>query len=976
MARTRAAVRGRDQELTALRTALAPDGGRLIVLTGPAGIGRTALLDRVARLLAADGARVLPLRLGTGPDGGGDPYALAALVRAVRERFEQLQESGLSEALSAVAQLRDARGRERGGWTPAVVAALDGLFETVGRRERVALLVDDAHAVAEPAPVLSAARRAGCLVVATCEEGAERGPGLAELLTDADRVMTIGPLADDVALSLVRRAAGARLDESVVTALRTALGPLLGNPGTVLGTLDALRRSGRLVTFEGRLCLSDPAEPVALPADHPLLRRASALGGTAVRLLGAVALLDGLDLDALPPLADILEADPVDCGRGLDLLIEAGVLTAGPDGRISCRCPALAATAAGRFRARRGTALHAALAERLLAGHRRSGGVDPVVLADHVARGGATVRLDDDTVRLLLTMGAAAEQEEPERATLWYSAALRRLPPTGPEHARTLCRLLLLVVRTGRYELLREPLTRYAEHGCAEESVDEIRLAAVLLALHSGVPPAERAVRELLDAPFPGRGPTAFSEWWFDRRLAPDPRRHPATDGDTLAGAGAGAGVDTQAGAESRGWAEVTAEAGALAADGAETPAGGKASVGGGAGAGDRAGAGARDGTAAGDGTRGGAGRSDLLSAALCGDVAACERVWRSSGGAAPSPELDRLRQAALVADMADVARLVIGADYRVPETGVLGAYHRVVRGYADADWTRAMSAVRELELSPAEDTLARHAARLLAVDMCAARGEFGQAARWLTAATRAPRLAVLRTWARVGLAARKGDDGQAVRVALLAGPRLRRAGLRTGLSILLSRALRIAVLGDDHEGAAELLAEIELLPHEHHVDAQESLLLARGLVHRDPECAREATDLIRERGDLPALMESCLAVARFAPDPRPWLREAHALATRCGAAALLERVREVTRERGVPAPRARGRRDALAVTEQRIIELIGEGLTNRQIALRLRLSEKTVENYLTRLFARTGCRSRVELAAASLTGRLARTPT
>ncbi|WP_399141077.1 LuxR C-terminal-related transcriptional regulator [Streptomyces sp. NBUA17] len=938
MARTRAAVRGRDQELTALRTALAPDGGRLIVLTGPAGIGRTALLDRVARLLAADGVRVLPLRLGTGPDGGGDPYALAALVRAVRERFEQLQESGLSEALSAVAQLRDARGRERGGWTPAVVAALDGLFETVGRRERVALLVDDAHAVAEPAPVLSAARRAGCLVVATCEEGAERGPGLAELLTDADRVMTIGPLADDVALSLVRRAAGARLDESVVTALRTALGPLLGNPGTVLGTLDALRRSGRLVTFEGRLCLSDPAEPVALPADHPLLRRASALGGTAVRLLGAVALLDGLELDALPPLADILGADPVDCGRGLDLLIEAGVLTAGPDGRITCRCPALAATAAGRFGARRGTALHAALAERLLAGHRRSGGVDPVVLADHVARGGAAVTLDDDTVRLLLTMGAAAEQEEPERATLWYSAALRRLPPTGPEHARTLCRLLLLVVRTGRYELLREPLTRYAEHGCAEESVDEIRLAAILLALHSGVPPAERAVRELLDAPFPGRGPTAFSEWWFDRRLAPDPRRPPATDGDTVAGAGAGAGADTQAWAEPRGWAEVTAEAAALAGDGA--------------------------------------GRSDLLSAALCGDVDACERVWLSSGGTAPSPEWDRLRQAALVADMAEVARLVIGADYRVPETGVLGAYHRVVQGYADADWTRALSAVRELELSPAEDTLARHAARLLAVDMCAARGEFGQATRWLTAATRAPRLAVLRTWARVGLAARKGDDGQAVRVALLAGPRLRRAGLRPGLSILLSRALRIAVLGDDHEGAAELLAEIELLSHEHHVDAQESLLLARGLVHRDPECAREATDLIRARGDLPALMESCLAVARFAPDPRPWLREAHALATRCGAAALLERVREVTRERGVPAPRARGRRDALAVTEQRIIELIGEGLTNRQIALRLRLSEKTVENYLTRLFARTGCRSRVELAAASLTGRLARTPT
>lgn len=903
MARTRVAVWGRDQELTALRTALAPVGGRLIVLPGPAGVGRTALLDTVGRLLVSEGVRVLPLRLGADPDGSGDTYALATLVRAVRERFEQFQEAGLSEALSTVAQLRDAGGQESYGWTPSMVSALGVLFDTIGRRERVAVLADDAHAVAEPAPLLSAARRAGCLVVATCEEGVKRSPGLAELLTDADQVMTIGPLTDDVAQSLVRRAAGARLDEAVVTALRTALGPLLGNPGTVLGTLDELRRNGRLITFHDRLCLRDPAEPVALPPDHPLLRRASALGDTAVQLLGAVAVLDGLGLDDLPPLADILKADPLDCGRGLDLLIEAGVLTVGPAGRVSCRCPALAATASGRFGAHRGPALHAAMAERLLARHRRRGGVDPAALADHIGRGGAAVTLDDDTVRALLTLSAAAERDEPERATEWYSAALRRLPPTGPEHAHTLCRLLLLVVRTGRYELLREALTRYAEHGCAEESVDEVRLAAILLALHSGVPPAERAVRALLDAPFPGRGPTAFSEWWFGRRLAPGTR-----------------------------------------------PPTGR--------------------------TRTEAGCSDLLSAALCGDVDACGRVWHSSGRAAPSLELDRLRQAALIVDVADVARIVIGADYRVPETGVLGAYHRVVRNYADADWKQAMSAVRELELSGAEDTLAHHASRLLAADMCAARGDFGQATRWLTAATRAPKLAVMHAWVRVGLAARMGDDGQAVRVALLAAPRLRRAGVLVGLYILLARAVPIAVLGDDHEGAARLLAEIELLPHEDSANARESVLLARGLVHRDPECARAATDLMRERGDLPALTESCLAVARFAQDPRPWLREAHALATRCGALALLERVRVVTRERGVPAPRARGRRDALVVTEQRIIELIREGLTNRQVALRLQLSEKTVESYLTRLFARTGCRSRVELAAASLSGRLARTTT
>ena len=36
-----------------------------------------------------------------------------------------------------------------------------------------------------------------------------------------------------------------------------------------------------------------------------------------------------------------------------------------------------------------------------------------------------------------------------------------------------------------------------------------------------------------------------------------------------------------------------------------------------------------------------------------------------------------------------------------------------------------------------------------------------------------------------------------------------------------------------------------------------------------------------------------------------------------------------------------------LTAQEQRILELIGEGLTNRQIAERMYLAEKTVKNYV-----------------------------
>jgi DNA-binding NarL/FixJ family response regulator len=73
----------------------------------------------------------------------------------------------------------------------------------------------------------------------------------------------------------------------------------------------------------------------------------------------------------------------------------------------------------------------------------------------------------------------------------------------------------------------------------------------------------------------------------------------------------------------------------------------------------------------------------------------------------------------------------------------------------------------------------------------------------------------------------------------------------------------------------------------------------------------------------------------------------------------------------GVALPRARAARDEFTDVELRIIALVRQGMTNRQIAAAVQVSEKTVENHLTRLFAKTGCRSRLDLATASLEGRL-----
>jgi len=53
-----------------------------------------------------------------------------------------------------------------------------------------------------------------------------------------------------------------------------------------------------------------------------------------------------------------------------------------------------------------------------------------------------------------------------------------------------------------------------------------------------------------------------------------------------------------------------------------------------------------------------------------------------------------------------------------------------------------------------------------------------------------------------------------------------------------------------------------------------------------------------------------------------------------------------------------------LTAQERRILELIGEGLTNRQIGERLFLAEKTVKNYISALFAKLGMKRRTQAAA------------
>ncbi|ATL69352.1 response regulator [Nocardia terpenica] len=72
-------------------------------------------------------------------------------------------------------------------------------------------------------------------------------------------------------------------------------------------------------------------------------------------------------------------------------------------------------------------------------------------------------------------------------------------------------------------------------------------------------------------------------------------------------------------------------------------------------------------------------------------------------------------------------------------------------------------------------------------------------------------------------------------------------------------------------------------------------------------------------------------------------------------ATALMHRLRRSTEPHGPLA--------SLTDQERTLLDLLGEGLTNRQIADRMFLAEKTVKNYVSRLLAKLGMERRTQAA-------------
>ncbi len=188
--------------------------------------------------------------------------------------------------------------------------------------------------------------------------------------------------------------------------------------------------------------------------------------------------------------------------------------------------------------------------------------------------------------------------------------------------------------------------------------------------------------------------------------------------------------------------------------------------------------------------------------------------------------------------------------------------------------------------------------------------------------------------------------------------------GAREALSSLLEASPDLTVVGDgepDPDTAAEVLAR------------EPDVLVAD--VGGGEQGVQLCRDLMSSRPGL-----KCLVVASFEDEglfhallvgASDYLLESEALAGR-----VVDRVRHVTqtdrplddkvrrRVRGTPPVVEQVFAD-LSPQQLRVVELVAQGLTNAEIADRLRLSVNTVRNYLSQVMRRLGARNRTEVALA-----------
>jgi DNA-binding CsgD family transcriptional regulator len=902
--------------------AAACDGrGALVVIEGPPGIGKSALMDACARRAAELGMERLRAR--------GDDVSMESSFAAMRELLAPAAAPDAfrgSAGLAAPVFLGDADVAPE---ADRAVAVLHGLYWLVADRcddGPVALLVDDAHWL-DPASarfLLYLARRIESLravLVVAQRPGEVSGP-LAALSEGAAQVLAPAPLSQAGSGELVRRELGPRADEDLCLSCHEATG---GNPFYLRELLADLRSEGRRPTVEvARSVRSLGAGAVG----RSVLVRIGRLGWDCDRLAQALAILGpGTPLRHAARLSD-LEREAAEVAA--DRLRAADVVSS--ERELDFVHPIVHEALLAELPAARRAALHSGAARLLVAEAAPPDRVAAHLLSAEPYGEAWVVEALRAAARQAIGRGA------PDTAASYLRRALAE-PPDGDLRLEVLLELghaEALGPSDDAFPALREALE--LARGPDERARVGHELANALLSVGRGdsvralvesmLDDSERldvALGERLEAHLLGGGATdltatrriiARTAPWFARG-----RRNEVSDPLMLAALASTGVVTGLSAAEAAGYARRALADERLLRD--LIPYGGA--------------------------SRALTWTEQFDDAVPAQAVGLAEAQRRGSGPmfmhastvcSVTSLRLGELDQAEDHAERAyELAREIgsthFAAMFLVP---ILAERSRLED--AQAILESLPLGDRELRVWQGVGVLAvRGRVRIASGELEAGIADVLEADRRMTAA--GCHLSVLVEWV-AGAAAALARLGRHTEAAAVAGRELEAA---VAFGVPRRRAIALSVCGtldDGPAGLAQLQEAVALLS-----DSPARLARARALV-----------DLgigLRHRGE---------AVAAREP-----LSAGLDLAHRCGAVALAEVARAALVATGARPRRAsRSGPGSLTPAELRTAEMAASGMSNREIAQALFVSTKTVETQLSQAYAKLGIGSRAELAQA-LTG-------
>jgi DNA-binding NarL/FixJ family response regulator len=359
---------------------------------------------------------------------------------------------------------------------------------------------------------------------------------------------------------------------------------------------------------------------------------------------------------------------------------------------------------------------------------------------------------------------------------------------------------------------------------------------------------------------------------------------------------------------------------------------------------------------------------------AAAGDPVA--RVWALTASSVCRSVFGQLSQA-----RADLAEARQACHYAAPLLAEpFWRFTEVVCNWLGGNWAGAQADAAALDANQVSAFPTALGGTVLALRVELLRGlGLRRESRQLAGRLAAAGPAEMSAWAQAGLDIDENRPADAMRRLADVCDVGTRSVYRTALPLVLHRLAETAFACGDREVTSFAAAALAGLDQA--APLNEMLAgLARAYATGDAGPAAQVQRQAEAHGAGTLGAEALTVRGRLGDDPAATLAAAHAAWERIGAPARARAVAAAMRATGLSAPVTRltgtspvraGAPLTLTARERSVALLVHEGRTNQQIARALDISVKTVEAYLTRLYRKTACSSRVELAVAVTERRL-----